>query len=70
MGLWDIDGLFSFSNIYNKEATKTNNFDKYNKEYTDTQNYINQKKEVIQIVLKKDRFKTLKIKLDNMKKDI
>jgi len=56
--------------IYNNKAEKTNNFDKYNNEYANTQKLINQKKESIQLVLKEKKFKTLKIKLDKIKKDI
>jgi len=52
------------------EAKKTNNFDKYNNEYTDTQKLIHQKKESMELVLKQERFKTLKIELEKMKKDV
>jgi len=54
----------------NREAEKTNNFDKYNQKYQATQKFVNQKKESTQLVLKQKKFKTLKIKLDKIKKDI
>jgi len=52
------------------KAEKTNNYDKYNDEYKNTQKIINQNKETIELFLKQDRFKTLKMKLDKKKKDI
>ena len=54
----------------NTESKKTNNYDKYSKEYKSTRKFIGQKREAIELVLKQDRFKTLKIKLEKMKKDI
>jgi hypothetical protein len=71
MGLWDndIDSiLYGFSS--NREAEKTNNYDKYNNEYKNTQRLIIQKKSSMDLVLKQDRFKTLKIKLEKIKKDM
>jgi len=58
------------ASLFKTEAKKTNNFDKYNNEYTDTQKLIHQKKESMQLVLKQERFKTLKIELEKMKKDV
>ena len=52
------------------KAEKTNNFDKYNDEYNNTQKFINQKKESLDLILKQDKFKTLKIKLEKIKKDM
>ncbi len=66
MSFWNSINNFSS----NTKAEKTNNFDKYNNEYTKTQKLLNQKKESIQLVLKQKRFKTLKLKLDKIKKDI
>jgi len=69
MSLWSSVAT-SIGISLNTEAEKTNNYDKYNNEYENTQRLINQKKETIKLVLKQDRFKTLKIKLEKMKKDI
>jgi len=74
MGLWGnfgsvISSVASGISL-NTEAEKTNNYDKYDKEYKNTLKLIKQKKSSIELVLKQNRFKTLKIKLEKMKKDI
>ena len=52
------------------EAEKTNNYDKYNKEFQSTQKLIKQKRESMDVVLKQDKFKPLKIKLEKIKKEM
>ena len=70
-GFWDSTITINASNRENlkTEAEKTNNYDKYNKEFQSTQKLIKQKKKSLDLVLKQDRFKSLKIKLEKMKKE-
>ena len=70
MNFWSSVGSAISGISLNTEAEKTNNYDKYDKEYKSTRKLIKQKRESIELVLKQDRFKTLKIKLEKMKKDV
>ena len=70
MGFWDSIGSTMADINIKTEAKKTNNFDKYTKAYKDTKKLLYQKKEAMRLVLKQDRFKTLKIELEEMKKEM